>query len=150
MKSLTQINQTIEASNEASKKLNELTDNIILVRNIVVGGLAVYATWTLGRRYLVKPFLNTFRFLSNQTKNLSAALATKYGAGEDDFVVVTGSTYGLGPFYTRYCLELGYRNFVLIDSSKEKLSQQKANLKRKTKGKLNVYIFAVDLNKTQS
>lgn len=70
MKSLTQINQTIEASNEASKKLNELTDNIILVRNIVVGSLAVYATWTLGRRYLVKPFLNTFRFLSNQTKNL--------------------------------------------------------------------------------
>ena len=61
------------------EKLNELTDNVILVRNICVGTLAVYAKWTLGRRYLIKPFLQTFRFLSNQAKDLQMALATKYG-----------------------------------------------------------------------
>lgn len=62
---IAQINQTLEASNEAARKLNELTDNFILARNIIVGGLAFYAGWTILRKYIVKPFLNTFKFLSN-------------------------------------------------------------------------------------
>jgi len=62
---IAQINQTLEASNEAARKLNELTDNFILARNIVVGGLAFYAGWVILRKYLIKPFVKTFKFLSN-------------------------------------------------------------------------------------
>ena len=45
--------------------MNELADNFILARNIIVGGLAFYASYVLLKKYLIKPFVKTFKFLSN-------------------------------------------------------------------------------------
>jgi len=45
--------------------MNELADNMILARNIAVGSLAFYASYTLLKKHFVMPFLQTFRFLSN-------------------------------------------------------------------------------------
>ena len=91
------INQTLEASNEAAKKMNELADNVILARNRIVGGLAVYASYMILRKYVIKPFIKTFKFLSNQTKNMGNSLTQKYGQG---LVVVACSTSNLGKVYT--------------------------------------------------
>lgn len=73
--------------------MNELADNFILVRNLLVGGLAFYASYTLLKKFVIKPFVKTFKFLSNQTKNLGKALHEKYS---DGIVIIAGSTTGLG------------------------------------------------------
>ena len=71
---LQEMSDTIEASNQAAKKMNELTDSMILARNIFVGTLAVYAGYSLLTKYVVSPLLQSYRFLTNQTKNLEEAL----------------------------------------------------------------------------
>ena len=50
--------------------MNEIADNFILVRNIIVGGLAGYAGYFILRKYFLKPFFSTFKFLSNHTRNM--------------------------------------------------------------------------------
>jgi hypothetical protein len=62
---MNKINKTLEESNQAAHKMNEIADSMILLRNIVVGGLAFYASYTIVKKYLIKPFIKTFRFLSN-------------------------------------------------------------------------------------
>ena len=71
----------MEASNEAAQKMNELADNFILARNIIVGGLAAYAGYVILRKYFLKPFFNTFKFLSNQTRDMQESLHKKFGSG---------------------------------------------------------------------
>lgn len=66
----TNLNKTIEEGNKATEKINELADNLILARNVVLYSMAFYASWTLLKRYLVKPFMSTYRFLSNQTQDM--------------------------------------------------------------------------------
>ena len=90
------MSQTMEQSNQASAKMNELADNFILARNIFVGSLALYASVSLVRNFFVMPFIKTFRFLSNQTKNLANSLQAKYDEG---ICVILGSTTGLRPYY---------------------------------------------------
>jgi len=85
--------------------MNELADNFILARNIFVGSLAFYASYTLVRKFVIKPFIKTFKFLSNQTKNLEKALHVKYDNG---IAVIAGSTTGLGPSYAKYIKRLGF------------------------------------------
>lgn len=65
-----QLNQTIEEGNAAALKMNEIADNFILARNILVGSLAFYAGYSILTRFIIKPFVQTFKFLSNQTRNL--------------------------------------------------------------------------------
>jgi hypothetical protein len=59
------VSDTLESSQQASEKMNELADNMIMARNIFVGSLAVYAGYTLLRKYVIVPFLRTYRFLRN-------------------------------------------------------------------------------------
>jgi hypothetical protein len=61
------LNKTIEEGNKATEKMNELADNLLLARNVLIYSMAFYASWTLLKKYLVKPFMSTYRFLSNQT-----------------------------------------------------------------------------------
>ena len=105
--------------------MNELADNFILARNIFVGSLAFYATFSIVRKFIVKPFIKTFKFLSNQTKNLEVSLQKKF---DDGIVVITGSTSGLGPQYAKYLARLGYLVIILIDSDDKALNQQKMEL----------------------
>ena len=39
------MNETMEDSQHVVEKMNELTDNMILARNIAVGGLVAYAAY---------------------------------------------------------------------------------------------------------
>lgn len=119
------MNATLEQSKQATEKMNELADNVILARNIFVGSLALYASLSLVRKFIVKPFIKTFKFLSNQTKNLEVSLQKKF---DDGIVIVTGSTSGLGPQYAKYLARLGYPIIILIDWDETALSKQKAAL----------------------
>lgn len=112
----------MEKSNQAATKMNELADNFILARNIFVGTLAFYASYTLVKKFIVKPFVKTFKFLSNQSKNLQNSMHNKYDKG---IVVVLCSTTGLGPFYAKYLRKLNYPTIVLIDSDEVALVAQK-------------------------
>ena len=116
---LKQLNQTIEESNQAALKLNELADNFILARNIFIGTLAFYASYTILKKYIIKPFVKTFKFLSNQTKNLKNALHLKYGCG---IAIIAGSTTGLGTTYASTLRKLGFETLVLIDSDEVALN----------------------------
>jgi hypothetical protein len=64
-KQISALNDTLEQSKQATEKMNELADNVIFARNIFVGSLALYATLSLVRKFIVKPFVKTFKFLSN-------------------------------------------------------------------------------------
>ena len=50
--------------------MNEIADNFIMARNILIGTLAFYAGYSILTRFIIKPFVKTFKFLSNQTRNL--------------------------------------------------------------------------------
>jgi hypothetical protein len=95
--------------------MNDLADSMILARNIVVGGLALFAGYTIVRKYVLEPFWRTFKFLSNMTADLKSNLQKKYGTG-DSLVVVMGSTTGLGPTYAMLLGYMGFKNFALVDS----------------------------------
>lgn len=60
-----QLNQTVEEANAAAIKMNEIADNFILARNIFIGSLAFYAGYNILMRFIIKPFVKTFKFLSN-------------------------------------------------------------------------------------
>ncbi len=144
------LNATLEQSKQATEKMNELADNFILARNIFVGSLAFYATFSLVRKFIVKPFIKTFKFLSNQTKNLQVSLQKKF---DDGIVVVTGSTTGLGPQYAKYLARLGFPVIILIDSEEAALSKQKTSLLKahnNSQYKLKVYTIKNDLKQRQA
>ena len=119
------MNATMKESEEAAQKMNELADNLILARNIVIGGLAVYAGFSIVRNFILMPFMRTYKFLSNQSRNLHGALIDKYG---NDLVVIAGATHGLGPVYASYFAMLGFTHIVLIDSDVTKLNALKWKL----------------------
>ena len=54
--------------------MNELTDNMILARNVAVGGLIAYAAYHIVNKYFLTPFWSTFRFLVNQTSVIRQTL----------------------------------------------------------------------------
>lgn len=140
-----QLNQTIEEGNAAALKMNEIADNFILARNILVGSLAFYAGYSILTRFVIKPFVQTFKFLSNQTRNLKQDLHKKYGKG---IAVIAGSTSGLGPTYANYLSELGFKTLLLIDVDDEALSKQKAELlkRKKLESTLNVHTHHFDFS----
>ena len=100
--------------------MNEIADNFILARNILIGTLAFYAGYSILTRFIIKPFVKTFKFLSNQTRNLKQDLSKKYGHG---LVVIAASTSGLGPIYANYLVRLGFNTILLIDSDEDALSK---------------------------
>lgn len=134
-------NQTIEQSNQATAKMNELADNFILARNVFVGSLALYASVSLVKNFIVMPFIKTYRFLSNQTKNLEDSLQHKYDEG---FCIILGSTTGMGPLYAKYLRKLNYTHFILIDKDDITLGRQKKELIHKAKDKPKVYTLKFD------
>ena len=110
-KTYQQMNKTVEEAGQAAEKMNYIADNMILAGYALVGSLAFYAVTSLMKQYIIQPFLSTYRFLSNQTKNMAEELKNKYGNG---LVVITGATDGLGPFYANYFATLGFSNMLLI------------------------------------
>jgi hypothetical protein len=62
---LAQINQTIGESHEAAHKLNEIADNFILVRNVVVGTVAFFSSYYILNKFVIRPMLQTTRFCKN-------------------------------------------------------------------------------------
>ena len=124
-KKLQEMSDTIEASNQAAKKMNEITDSMILARNIFVGTLAVYAGYSLVTKFVVSPLLQSYKFISNQTKNLEEALQQKYGKG---IVIINNSTTGLGDTYAKYVRMLKFPVIVLVDPDATALAKQKEEL----------------------
>jgi hypothetical protein len=125
--------------------MNEIADNFILARNIFIGSLAFYAGYSILTRFIIKPFVKTFKFLSNQTRDLKHDLRQKYGNG---IAIVAGSTTGLGPNYASYLRKLGFETILLIDSDEDALSKQKAEILKykKPDSKLNVHTHVFDFN----
>lgn len=136
----------MEQSNQATAKMNELADNFILARNIFVGSLAFYASVTLAKNLIVMPFIKTYRFLSNQTKNLEISLQLKYDEG---ICVILNSTTGMGPLYAKYLRTLGYTHLILIDKDDKALGIQKKELSYKAKDKPKIYTFKLDIAEHQ-
>ena len=65
---------TLEESNEAAEKMNFIAEKMILAGYAIVGCLASYASYKILTKYIVKPFAHTYRFLTNQSGNVKAAL----------------------------------------------------------------------------
>jgi hypothetical protein len=122
--------------------MNELADNMIFARNLFVGSLALYASVSLLRNFIVMPFIKTYKFLSNQTRNLENSLQSKYDSG---VCVIVGSTTGLGVLYAKYLRTLNFSHFVLIDKDDNQLLQQKKSLCVKAKEKPKIFTIKFDL-----
>ena len=73
------MNKTIEESHQVMEKMDELTDNMILARNVAIGSLVAYAGFHILNRWFLTPFMSTFRFLVNQTSAVRDQLKLKYG-----------------------------------------------------------------------
>ena len=50
------MSKTVEEGHKATEKMNELADNLILARNLVVYSMAAYASYTILKKYFIKPF----------------------------------------------------------------------------------------------
>lgn len=120
--------------------MNEIADNFIWVRNVFVGSLALYASYTLAKKFIVKPFYRTYKFLSNQGKNLEQSLHDKFDKG---IVVIIGSTKGLGPVYAKYMRTLNYPTIVLMDKDEAALSAQKQDLQKKRMDGIKVKVHTI-------
>ena len=141
-KKLQEMSDTIEASNQAAKKMNELTDSMILARNIFVGTLAVYAGYSLLTKFVVSPLLQSYKFISNQTKNLEEALQQKYGKG---IVIINNSTTGLGDTYAKYVRMLKFPVIVLVDADAAALAKQKEELlQKRSKDGIEVVVHSIE------
>ena len=71
--------ETLDESQEVMGKMNELTDNMILARNVALGSLCAYAGFQILSKYFLTPFWSTFQFLINQTNAVRKSLKEKYG-----------------------------------------------------------------------
>jgi hypothetical protein len=129
------MSETIEASKMASEKMNEIADNMILARNVFVGTLAMYATYSLTRKFVFRPLAQTYRFLSNQTKDLQCSLHEKYGSG---IAIIMNSTTGFGPIYAKYLRKMRFKILILVDSDRQALSQQKEDLLQKRRDSIEI------------
>jgi short-subunit dehydrogenase len=88
------------------------------------------------------PFIKTYKFLSNQTRNLENSLQSKFDSG---VCVIVGSTTGLGVLYAKYLRTLNFSHFVLIDKDETLLLQQKKGLCVKAKEKPKIFTIKFDL-----
>ena len=68
------VNERLDESQEVMDKMNELTDNMILARNVAIGSLCAYAGYQILNTYFLTPFWSTFRFLINQTSAVRQSL----------------------------------------------------------------------------
>ena len=94
------------------------TANIIYSMNkYVLMSLSFYASYHLLKTFVCKPLLTLSRFLYAQSKPIEK-LIINYGKG---VCIVTGAARGLGPIYIKKLIESGFRDFILIDESREQL-----------------------------
>ena len=112
--------QALESGNEAAEKMNFIADKLIWAGYAIVGGLASYAVLKIFGTYLVQPFMNTYRFLTNQSRNVQTTLSSRYGNG---LAVICGQKSGMSPTYSRYMSEMGFKTILLISGSQEKLEE---------------------------
>ena len=50
---LNQLAKTVEEGQQATEKMNQIADNLILARNVVVYSMAFYASYTIFRNFFV-------------------------------------------------------------------------------------------------
>ena len=128
-------------------KVDELTDNMILARNIAIGSLVAYAGFHILNRWFLTPFMSTFRFLVNQTSAIRDQLKLKYGK---KLIVIAGAASGLGPTYAAYFSTLGYEAILLIDKDVNGLDRVKKKLldkRQETDGNpFSVYTYQYDFD----
>ena len=126
------VKKTLEESQQATEKMNELADNLIFARDVALYSMAFYASYTILKKYLIQPFVSTFRFLRNQTMDMKSRVHAKYG---NNVVVIAGATTGLGFSYALYFLTLQFNKIVLIDADYQQLQDMKEKLlKKESKG----------------
>ena len=96
----------------------------------VVGCLTSYATYKIVTKYMIKPFASTYRFLSNQSRDVKGVIASKYGSG---LAVICGGTSGLSMTYSDYLAELGFETILLIQANSDKMLALKERLLKRHK-----------------
>ena len=134
---------TLAESNEAMEKMNFIADNFILAGYAIVGCLASYATYKIVTKYFIKPFASTYRFLTNQSRDVDTILAEKYGKG---LAIICGSNTNMKNAYGKYLEAMGYETIVLFGGDLEALEKQKQELlKRRADRKGNK--SRIDLHK---
>ena len=126
--------------------MNFIAEKMIWTGYAVVGCLASYATYKILMKWFVKPVRSTYRFLTNQSRDVKALLHEKYGNG---FAVVAGNRSGLLMTYAAYLAEMGFSTILLIAQDKEKLQQQKEALLKIRKGDKNFTVLWYVYNFTE-
>mgnify|MGYP006955093302 FL=1 len=61
---------TLQESEQAMEKMNYIADKMIFAGYCIVGCLASYATYKILTKWLIKPFASTYRFLTNQSRDV--------------------------------------------------------------------------------
>lgn len=84
----------------------------------VVGCLASYATYKILSKYLVKPAFATYRFLTNQSRNVGELIEEKYGRG---LAIIAGGKSGMSTTWAAYLKKIGIKTILLIGGDMEKL-----------------------------
>ena len=111
-------NETLKESEAAIEKMNFIADKMIFVGYAVVGCLASYATYKILTKYLIKPAMSTYRFLTNQSRNVGDQVEEKYGRG---LAVIAGGKSGMSTTWSAYLIKIGIKTVLLIGGSMEKL-----------------------------
>ena len=68
------MNDTLQESELAAEKFNYIADKMIWAGYAVVGCLASYATYKIVTRFIIRPFWDTYRFLTNQSQDVQNVL----------------------------------------------------------------------------
>ncbi len=97
---------------------------------------------SLVTKFVVSPLLQSYKFISNQTKNLEEALQQKYGKG---IVIINNSTTGLGDTYAKYVRMLKFPVIVLVDADAAALAKQKEELlQKRSKDGIEVVVHSIE------
>ena len=64
------MNETLIESELAAEKFNFIADKMIFAGYAIVGCLASYATYKILAKWIIKPAMSTYRFLTNQSRNV--------------------------------------------------------------------------------
>ena len=111
--------ETAEKGEMAAEKMNFIAEKMIWAGYAVVGTLASYATYKILTKFLIKPIRSTYRFLTNQSRDVKQIFHEKYGKG---MAVIAGTRSGLSMTYAAYLAEIGYSTILMISNDAEKLA----------------------------
>ena len=125
--------------------MNFIADRMILAGYAIVGCLASYATYKILTKFLVKPMLGTYRFLTNQSRDMASVIDEKYGK---DLAIIAGGRSGMSTTWAAYLANLGFKTILLIGGDQEKLDKQKKVLEDERKNEeMQILTFKFDFAK---